>query len=315
MTTHFFSILLFTLKLRFAFSQVVLDSKAMTSGVALLREILSSCTEAERKAAEYLLSEPKTAVFCTVAELARRADTSPPAVVRLCKRAGLSGYRELQLLFARDLYVPATPEEPAPDFELDSTRTIEELSAELVERSKGSLDRVLALVKPEAYEAVAAAVIGARSIAAFGVGASGLVAYDLSQKLVRIGVPCSFAFDEHTQIAAACGLSDRDLAIAVSYSGRTASVLECAEEAKASGARLVAITSAGSNPLAKLSDLVLATPATESLFRLGASLSRTTQLLVVDILYYTLVSRNIEMTMPRVERSMKATHRPERKDR
>lgn len=286
----------------------------MTSGVALLREILGSCTEAEKKAADYLIAEPKTAVFCTVAELARRADTSAPAVVRLCKRAGLSGYRELQILLARDLYIPEAPEEPAPDFELDSSRTIEEIATDLVDRSKKSLDRVLALVNPQAYEEVASAIIKARSVAAFGVAASGLVAYDLSQKLVRLGVPCSFSLDAHIQIAAACGLDSRDLALAISYSGRTASVLQCAEEARASGARIVAITTPGANPLARMADIVLPTPATESVFRAGASLSRTTQLLVVDILYSTLISRNIEMVIPRIERSMKATHQPERKE-
>jgi DNA-binding MurR/RpiR family transcriptional regulator len=285
---------------------------SMTSGVALLREIVDSCTDAEKKAAEYLLAEPKTAVFCTVAELARRADTSAPAVVRLCKRAGLSGYRELQLLFAHDLYAPASPEEPAPDFELDSSRSVEEIASDLVERSRKSFDRVLALVKPQVYEEVADAIVSARAIAVFGLASSGLVASDLAQKLVRVGLACSFSFDSAVQVSAACGLRAGDLAIAVSYSGRTPSVLQCAREAKASGARLVAITTPGSNPLARMADLVLPTPATESFFRLDASLSRATQFLVVDILYSTLVSRNIEMAMPRIERSMRATHLPER---
>ncbi len=280
----------------------------MTSGVALLREIEPNCTSAERKAAEYLLSDPKTVVFCTVAEIARRAGTSAPAVIRLCKRAGLSGYRELQLLFARDLYTPETAEEPAPDFDLDSTATIEDLSKEIVDRSKNSLDRLLALVNQSDYEEAATAIGRARSVASFGVGASGMVAYDLSQKLVRVGIPCSFYFDEHLQIASACGLLKNDIAIAISYSGRTLSVLKCAEEAHNSGAKLISITTTGSNPLARMSDIVLATPATESLFRLGASLSRSTQLVVVDILYYAIVSRNIERTVPLVERSMKATH-------
>src|SRR5512145_1754509 len=99
----------------------------MTSGVALLREIVDSCTESERKIAEYLIENPKTAVFCTIAELARQADTNPPAVIRLCKRAGLSGYRELQILLTRDLYSNpgAVADEPPPAFELDSSQSVE----------------------------------------------------------------------------------------------------------------------------------------------------------------------------------------------
>ncbi|MDP3178890.1 MAG: MurR/RpiR family transcriptional regulator, partial [Spirochaetaceae bacterium] len=146
----------------------------MTSGIALLKEILESCSDAERKAADHILAQPRTAVFCTIAELARRAETSAPAVVRLCKRAGLSGYRELQLLLARDLYAPAGAEEPAPAFELDSSRTIEDIAANVVDRTKEALDRVFSLVRSRAVEEAVAILGSARSVAAFGVGASGI---------------------------------------------------------------------------------------------------------------------------------------------
>jgi DNA-binding MurR/RpiR family transcriptional regulator len=284
----------------------------MTSGIALLKEILDSCSDAERKAADHILAQPRTAVFCTVAELARRAETSAPAVVRLCKRAGLSGYRELQLLLARDLYAPAGAEEPAPAFELDSSRTIEDIAANVVDRTKEALDRVFSLVRARAVEEAVAILGSARSVAAFGVGASGIVAYDLYQKLVRIGIPCSFAFDPHVQIAAACGLGPQDAAIAVSYSGTTPAIVRAAEEARACGAKVVAIATPGPSPISRLADVHLAIPATESVFRQGASLSRSTQLVMVDILYGALVSRNIERVMPLLERSMKATHDRER---
>ncbi|MBL8968795.1 MAG: SIS domain-containing protein, partial [Spirochaetaceae bacterium] len=175
--------------------------------------------------------------------------------------------------------------------------------------------RVLSLVQPESFEAAARAILAARSVAAFGVGASGLVAYDLTQKLFRLGVPCSFAFDPHLQATAACGLRPDDVAIAVSYSGRTESVVRAAEEARRSGAKVLAVTILGGTPLAKLADVVLPIPATEAVFRQGASMSRITQLVVVDILYATLVSRDIERAIPLIERSMRATHNSAEKGR
>ncbi|MEN6477844.1 MAG: SIS domain-containing protein, partial [Rectinema sp.] len=114
---------------------------------------------------------------------------------------------------------------------------------------------------------------------------------------------------------AACGLGAQDIAIAVSYSGRTASVVQAAEEARTSGARLIAVTTLGQNPLAHIADILLPIPVTESVFRQGASLSRSTQLVVIDILYASLVSRNIERVIPLIERSMRATHPSEKKDR
>lgn len=285
----------------------------MTSGVAIIREILGSCTDAERKAAERILAEPRAAVFCTISELARRAGTSAPAVVRLCKRAGLSGYRELQLLLTRDLYAPEDQGgELEAAFEFDSESTAEDIASNLLDRTKEALDRVLSIMPLQAFEDAAAALAGAHSVAAIGSGASGIVAYDLSQKLVRIGIPCSFSFDPGWQLTAACGLGPADVAVAVSYSGSTEGTLRAAQEAKKSGARLVALTRLGGSALARLADLILPVPASEPLVRLGASLSRSSQLLVVDILYGILVSRSMERALPLIERSAKAARGAER---
>ncbi|MBU0927747.1 MAG: MurR/RpiR family transcriptional regulator [Spirochaetes bacterium] len=282
----------------------------MTSGVALLREIVDSCTESERKIAEYLILNPKTAVFCTIAELARQADTNPPAVIRLCKRAGLSGYRELQILLTRDLYATPDPEaeEPPPAFELDSSQSVEVIAKTIVSRTTDAIERVLTLLNTGSVEEAAATILAARSIAIFGVGASANVAYDLYQKLSRIGIPCSFAFDADVQISVACGLTEADAAIAISYSGKSSHTMTIAEEAKRSGARLIGITSVGQSTLSKLADIVLNVPATEPLLRTSASLSRATQLVMVDILYATVICRSIELSIPRLERSLKAVH-------
>jgi len=282
----------------------------MTSGVALLREILDSCTESERKIAEYLIGNPKTAVFCTIAELARQADTNPPAVIRLCKRAGLSGYRELQILLTRDLYanVESASEEPPPAFELDSSQSVETIAKTIVSRTTDAVERVLSLLNTTAVEEAAAAVLAARSVAIFGVGASSNVAYDLYQKLSRIGVPCSFSFDADVQMTVACGITADDVAIAISYSGKSSHTISIAEEAKRSGARLIGLMSVGQSALSRLSDIVLNVPTTEPLLRTSASLSRATQLVMVDILYATVICRSIESSIPRLERSLKAVH-------
>lgn len=278
----------------------------MTSGVAVLKEILDSCTEAERKAANRILAEPRAAVFCTIAELARRAGTSAPAVVRLCKRAGLSGYRELQLLLTRDLYAPEEQVGIEAAFEFDSDRPAEEIASHLLERTRAALDRVLSIMPVRTYEAAASAIGEARSVAAFGSGASGIVAYDLALKLLRIGVPCSHSFDPGVQVTATCGLGHQDVAVAISYSGSTEATMRAAQEARKSRALLVAITRLGSNPLSRIADLVLPVPASEPIVRLGTSVSRSSQLLVVDILYGILVSRSTERSLSLIERSARA---------
>jgi DNA-binding MurR/RpiR family transcriptional regulator len=53
-------------------------------------------TPAERKVAEILAGEPQTVAFGTVANVARRAGTSGPSVVRLAVKLGYGGFVDLQ---------------------------------------------------------------------------------------------------------------------------------------------------------------------------------------------------------------------------
>jgi DNA-binding MurR/RpiR family transcriptional regulator len=53
-------------------------------------------TPAERKVAEILAGEPQTVAFGTVANVARRAGTSGPSVVRLAVKLGYVGFADLQ---------------------------------------------------------------------------------------------------------------------------------------------------------------------------------------------------------------------------
>jgi DNA-binding MurR/RpiR family transcriptional regulator len=288
----------------------------MTSGLALLKEIRSSCTDSELTIADFLINNPKTALLCTISELAVQAGGNPSAAMRLCKRAGLSGYRELQLMLAKDVYAQgdSQADDPAPPIELDSSLSVEAVAEAVVSKTREALERSLALLKPEAVERAARAILAARSVAVFGAGASANVAYDFFQKLTRIGIVANFSFDADIQISSACGLSPDDLAVAFSYSGRTASTLASASEAKRSGATLVSVTGVGPNPLERRADLALYVPRTEPLLRTGASLSRTTQLALVDVLFTTVVCRSIDRSLPRLERSMRAVHALQDKD-
>lgn len=67
---------------------------------------------AERRVIEALLAEPSRVAFGTVAELASRSGTSGPTVVRVARKLGYAGFRELQLA-AQDEMGPAGGLAPA----------------------------------------------------------------------------------------------------------------------------------------------------------------------------------------------------------
>jgi len=87
------------------------------------------------------------------------------------------------------------------------------------------------------------------------------------------------------QVVQACSLTKLDTLIAFSYSGESDKVLKVAKEAKKNNAKVIAITRIGGNSLSRIADYTIQIPNNESVFREGATLSRISQLLVVDIIY------------------------------
>ncbi len=65
----------------------------------------------------------------------------------------------------------------------------------------------------------------------------------------------------------------------------------------------------GPNTLRELADISLMVPASERIYRQGASTSRINQLAVIDILYSLMLSSNLDASIEAIEQSMAATHR------
>ena len=88
-----------------------------------------------------------------------------------------------------------------------------------------------------------------------GAGRSGLVGRSFAMRLLHLGYN---AYVLGETIVPAIG--EKDIAIAISGSGRTKLILTAAEAAKEAKATLIAITSYADSPLAKISDIVVEVP-------------------------------------------------------
>jgi DNA-binding MurR/RpiR family transcriptional regulator len=148
----------------------------------------------------------------------------------------------------------------------------------------------------------------ARFTGIFGIGASGLVAQDFCQKLIRIGHLCSAPVDTHLQITAACNLTASDAAFIVSYSGESPAMLACAEWAKKNNAGLITLTMDSANSLRGMADIPLLVPPLEPVYRSGATVSRLNQLAMVDMVYTLILSKDPDGAAMALDRTMAATH-------
>jgi len=259
-----------------------------------IRGALPGLQPAEQRVAATVLDDPAAAAGLSVQALAARASTSTATVLRFCRAVGAEGYPQLRLALAGAAAAEAAldPQQPAGD--IDAADSLDQVIAKIVHNEARALAETGAQLDRAALRTAVDAIAGARRIDVVGIGASGLVALDLQQKLHRIGLMAFGWTDAHAALTAAALTGPSDVLVAISHSGTTTDVLEPVALAAARGATTVGLTNFGGSPLATAARVVLTTAARELPLRSAATASRIAQLAVVDCLFVGVAQRSYE---------------------
>ncbi|MCF2707161.1 MurR/RpiR family transcriptional regulator [Arcanobacterium haemolyticum] len=264
----------------------------------LIRSFLPDMQPAMARVGTFVLEHPSDVAGMTINSLAKAVDVSETTVIRFCREIGIGGYSQLRLGLAVELGARTEATEKfqgSTDISPDDTL----LSAveKIAYADTRSVEDTAKALNVATLEKVISAVAEAERTDIYGVGASGLVAIDLQQKLHRIGL-ISFAFsDPHQALVSAALLHPTCVAIGISHSGKTPDTIDSLTEAKAHGATTVAITNSPLSPLAHLADYVLTTAATETTYRSASTGSRLAQLTVVDCLFVGVAQARLKDSM------------------
>ncbi|MDR1930358.1 MAG: MurR/RpiR family transcriptional regulator [Treponema sp.] len=279
----------------------------MDSLLFLIREYVPRLPRAERRAAEYVLAEPKKTLYFNISELAKQSGVSQAAIVRFCRRIGADGFAGFKLRLSHDVF-RISDERYLPDLDLEADREPGTVVKNVIAGVQRGMAWLESLSDIHLLNSAVRMIQEARLNHIFGIGASSLAAQDLYQKLLRIGIPATAPLDTDLQITAACNLKAEDTAVVISYSGETPAMLTAALWAKKKGAGLITLTMESKNSLRNSADIALLVPASERVYRTGAMVSRITQLAVIDMLYSLLLSKDLNNTIHSIEDTMEATH-------
>ena len=207
-----------------------------------IRFLLPSLPRAEKAIASALLENPEAITHLTLAEIARESGSSEASIIRFCKRMGYDGYSSMKEDFIRAL---------AEGMEIHSEDI--KVSDDMM------LSDTLVLADDENYEKALDALLKAREIHFFGVGDAFAVCQLAYMKFGRLGIPCSVHSDVMLQMMTAGNLTSEDVALAVSYEGRSRNVVEAMKIAKERGAVTISITKMNKSPLLRYTDISLFT--------------------------------------------------------
>lgn len=265
----------------------------MESVIVRFREYFSSASDSEKEVIKYVLANTDKAAQINIHELAHDSFVSAATVTRLCRKMGFKNYKEYQrqlaceLVLKKDVVISS-------DAEIMKNDSLELLVQKSIARSIASLEDTRDLINTETLKKCIDLFEKAESITFFGVGASLLVAKDAYLKFVRINKKCQVYEDQDIQMVLATNMRKNDLAVIISYSGKTPAIVDFAKILNNNSVPVISITGFADSPLSKIADYNLYVSAAEYKLTSGKLASRISQLSIIDVLYLAYIQRTYE---------------------
>jgi glucokinase len=256
-----------------------LQSNAGSPILAQIRRGLERLSPAERRVAEYVLGQPRTALNEPIADIAKAAQVSQPTVIRFCRSLGCEGLSDFKLRLASGL----TGTVPVTHAQVTGQDSVAELGAKVLGNTASAVLQVRDQLNREAITQAIDLLNAAEHVAFYAVGQYGVVAEDAQFKFLRFGIPSQAYTEPRLQMLSAHTLGPKDVAVLISSSGKVPELLELADAVRERGAKVIAVT-ASQSPLVRKADAALLVDHEEDADTQVPMISRILHLLFVDIL-------------------------------
>ncbi len=261
--------------------------------ISRITELFIELSSAEKRIAQFILDEADAVTALPIAELARQANVSQASITRFAKTLGCRDVRDLKVKLAQSLAVGQRFIHEEPD--LEGIQGIYETIINVLTINRRTIDEP-ALAKAVEW------LSDARQILAIGMGGgSTICAAEVQHLLFRLGLPVTAQSDGLLVRMMAAAVARQDVVVALSLGGYTQEVVESAAIARQYGAKVVAITPAGT-PLAAQADVLLALVVRENDYIYKPSTSRYAMLAMVDVLATALAMANKRQSRDRLRR-------------
>lgn len=240
---------------------------------ARLADILDDLPRRLRQCADFIAANTDRIAVSTVAELATGADVPPSAVMRFCQILGFSGFSEMQRLF-REAYSPGWPDYSTrlKNLKEGGAGSPSALLAEFIEAGRQSLEALAKSADETALQQAVSVLAAADTVHIVGLRRAFPVASYLAYVFEKMAVP-AMLHDGVGKLDHRFALRPNDAVLAITFAPYSEETLTLAQDAKARGLPVVALTDRMASPLVRFSDAILTVPEVD--FGAFRSLSAT----------------------------------------
>lgn len=199
-----------------------------------LREQMPHLTQAEQKAAQFILEQPNTLIASfSLTDLAKASRASNSAIIRLCQKLGYDGFSEFKFSVRRSLLSGDDESETAG---ADPLQKLVDTYVRFLNQLPTTLDR-------QELAAIARSMRNAKHLCLWGVNRTALLAHQLNLRLAQLGILSNFTDDVIVMTDQSTFLGPGDVCVLFSLKGRGfINFPKIAPNLRASGATVIVVT-------------------------------------------------------------------------
>jgi DNA-binding MurR/RpiR family transcriptional regulator len=218
---------------------------------------LPELTPEARKAAIYMLENPRDVGVSTVREIAEAANVKPNTVVRMARQVGFEGYEDFRAPF-RDAIRQGAADFPSRARWLQDIRKTGHLGAlyaDMVQDVISNVEETFADITTQALKDAAEAIWAARNVFTLGVGVNNASARNFTY-LASTGMKQFHAIPRpgSTPVDDLAWADKRDVLIAITCKPYRSEVVEAVNIAREQGMVIIAISDSPASPIIRVAD-------------------------------------------------------------
>jgi DNA-binding MurR/RpiR family transcriptional regulator len=244
-----------------------------------VRATLRSLPEHHARIGHFVMQNPAEFLRVDAREIGYICGTSEATVVRFCQRIGYRGLSDIKRVLAHELAANLMPSRRRGKASAGNS-VLDHVFADCAEAVRDTL----AATHEAKVERIAGAIAGAERLYLFGAGGSAHIAQVAALNFLSLGLQTLSFVDPIQQLAAAKLAGNRDVAVAVTYSGNQSDVAEALRTTRTRGAFCVGITSFEQSLISKWAHELLLMFIPSEKLRGQAGAHRVVQIALLDAL-------------------------------
>jgi len=236
--------------------------------------------KAEKRVATFVKNYPEEVIKLPINILAEKVGVSVSTIIRLCRRIGINGYTDLKIDITRDLALNYK----MTYSEINSNDSIPLLLNKVQQLFSQTISNTFKILSISVLKEAYLNIINSNSVLIIGAGGTAALAKLFNHKLLKLEINSQWSNDFSLIPLLINKIGKNDVLFVLSHSGSTNLVYDAVVMAKKKGCKIIILTNYLQSPMAKKSDIILATGIDEQPLGSEGVTTRMAQISIIEVL-------------------------------